>query len=72
MNVHKNARLMPQGRLLLVGRITQQGWSVTQAAQAAGLSTSRTYNWLARCRCGGKAALADRSSAPQRHRASQL
>ena len=68
MNVHKNARLMPQGRLLLVGRITQQGWSVTQAAQAAGLSTSRTYNWLARCRCGGKAALADRSSAPQRCR----
>jgi len=57
MNVHKNARLMPQGRLLLVGRITQQGWSVTQAAQAAGLSTSRTYNWLApsRRRCATNA-----------------
>jgi transposase len=51
---------------LLVERITQQGWSVTQAAQAAGLSTSRAYRWLARYRCGGEAALADRSSAPQR------
>ena len=66
MNVHKNARLTPQGRLLLVERITQQCWSVTQAAQAAGLSTSRAYHWLARYRCGGVAALTDRSSAPQR------
>jgi len=68
MNVHQNARLTPQGRLLLVERITQQGWTVVQAAQAAGLSTSRAYHWLARYRCGGAAALADRSSAPQRCR----
>jgi transposase len=68
MNVHKNARLTPQGRLLFVERITQQGWSVIQAAQAAGLSTSRAYHWLARYRCGGAAALADRSSAPRRCR----
>jgi len=59
------ARLTPQGRLLLVERITQQGWKVAQAAQAGGLSTSRAHHWLARCRCGGAAALADRSSAPQ-------
>ena len=68
MNVHQNARLTPQRRLLLVERITQQGWTVVQAAQAAGLSTSRAYHWLARYRCGGAAALADRSSAPQRCR----
>ena len=68
MNVHKNARLTPQGRLLLVERITQQGWTVAQAAQAGGLSTRRAYHWLARYRCGGAAALADRSSAPQRCR----
>jgi transposase InsO family protein len=66
MNVHKNARLTPQGRLLLVERITQQGWTAPQAAHAAGLSLSRTYRWLARYRCGGAAALTDRSSAPQR------
>ena len=34
MNIHKNARLTPQGRLLLVERITQHGWTVTQAARA--------------------------------------
>ena len=36
MNVHKNARLTPQGRLLLVRRITEEGWRVADAAQAAG------------------------------------
>jgi ribosomal protein RSM22 (predicted rRNA methylase) len=44
MNVHENARLTPQGRLVLVERVTQQGWSLTQAAQAAGLSTSRAHH----------------------------
>jgi len=28
MNVHKNARLTPQGRLLMIRRITEQGWGV--------------------------------------------
>src|SRR5262252_7991350 len=66
MNIHKNARLTPQGRLLLVERITQHGWTVTQAAQAAGLSTRQAYRWCARYRSGGVGALADRSSAPRR------
>jgi transposase-like protein len=64
MNIHKNARLTPQGRLLLVERITEHGWSVAQAAQAAGLSTRQAYRWCARYRSGGRAALEDRSSAP--------
>jgi transposase InsO family protein len=66
MNIHKNARLTPQGRLLLVERITEQGWTVAQAAQAAGLSTRQAYRWCARYRTGGMAALRDRSSAPRR------
>jgi transposase InsO family protein len=65
MNIHKNARLTPQGRLLLVERITEHGWSVGQAAQAAGLSTRQAYRWCARYRSGGVMALADRSSAPR-------
>ncbi len=65
MNIHKNARLTPQGRLLLVERITEQRWGVGQAAQAAGLSTRQAYRWCARYRSGGEAALNDRSSAPQ-------
>jgi hypothetical protein len=44
MTFHKNARLTPQGRPLLVERITDQGRSVTQAAQAGGLSTSAAYH----------------------------
>jgi transposase-like protein len=65
MNMHKNARLMPQGRLLLVQRITDHGWTVGSAAGAAGLSERQTYRWLARYRTGGAAALIDRSSAPK-------
>jgi leucine-zipper of insertion element IS481 len=42
MNIHKNARLTPQGRLLLVERITEAGWSVAQTAQAAGISARQS------------------------------
>src|SRR6516164_11844945 len=66
MNIHQNARLTPQGRLLLVERITAAGWSVVQAAQAAGISVRQSYRWLARYRAEGRAGLADRSSAPHR------
>jgi len=64
MNIHKNARLTPQGQLLLVERVTQDGWSVAQAAQAAGLSTRQAYRWCARYRTGGMAALGDRYDDP--------
>ena len=38
MNIHKNARLTPQGRVLLVRRITEEGWRIVDAANAAGAS----------------------------------
>jgi transposase InsO family protein len=66
MNMHKNARLTPQGRLLLVQRITDRGWTVGSAAGAAGLSQRQAYRWLRRYHAGGTAALLDRSSAPHR------
>ena len=66
MNMHKNARLTPQGRLLLVQRVSDLGWTVRSAADAAGLSQRQAYRWLARYRAGGAAALVDRSSAPRR------
>ena len=66
MNMHKNARLTPQGRLLLVQRVSDRGWTVRSAADAAGLSQRQAYRWLARYRAGGAAALVDRSSAPRR------
>lgn len=62
MNVHKNARLTPSGRVLLVERI-EQGWTAAEAAAAAGVSVRTAYRWLARYRWGD-GQLSDRSSAP--------
>ena len=69
MNIHKNARLTPQGRLLMVRRIENENWRLADAAAAAGLSQRRAYEWLRRYRAGGEIALRDRSSAPARSRA---
>ena len=63
MNIHKNARLTPQGRALLVHRVHTDGWRVGAAAVAAGISERRAFVWLARHRAGGELALQDRSSA---------
>jgi transposase InsO family protein len=68
MNIHKNARLTPQGRLLMVRRIDEEGWKVASAATAAGLSERRAYEWLKRYRAGGEIALHDRNSTPARYR----
>ena len=65
MKLHRNARLTPNGRKLLVERILG-GWSVTEAAIAAGVADRTAYRWLARYRQGGEPALEDRSSAPKR------
>src|SRR5258707_15540696 len=68
MNIHKNARLTPQGRFLMVRRIEEEGWKVAAAASAAGLSERRAYEWLRRYRAGGELVLADRNSTPVRYR----
>jgi transposase InsO family protein len=68
MNIHKNARLTPQGRLLMVLRIEEEGWTIADAAIAAGLSKRRAHEWLKRYRAGGEIALHDRSSTPARYR----
>jgi transposase len=68
MNIHKNARLTPQGRLLMVRRIEHKNWTIADAAAAAGLSQRRAYEWLKRYRAGGEIALHDRSSTPARYR----
>ena len=64
MNVHKNARLTPSGRVLLVQRI-ESGWRIGEAAAASGVSVRTAYEWLGRYRAGDRQ-LADRSSAPHR------
>jgi transposase InsO family protein len=63
---HRNARLTVYGRLLIVRRVVDEGWSVPTAAEAAGVSRATVYKWLARFREQGEAGLADRTSRPRR------
>jgi transposase InsO family protein len=64
MKLHANARLSVKGRELLADRVERQGWSLTEAAEAAGVSDRTASKWLARYRADGLGGLLDRSSAP--------
>jgi transposase InsO family protein len=66
MRLHRNARTCPNSRRLLVWRIVDEGWSLTEAAAAAGVSARTAGKWVARFRAEGEAGLQDRSSAPKR------
>lgn len=63
---HRNARLTPAGRRILVDRIDAQGWPVAVAAESMGVSRETAYRWLRRWREQGPAGLVDRSSRPLR------
>src|SRR5918999_1701222 len=65
MKLHGNARSCPKSRRLLVERVESDTWSVTTAAEAAGVSVRTAYRWLRRWREEGAAGLLDRSSAPK-------
>jgi transposase len=64
MKLHANARLTVKGRQLLVDRL-DAGWSLTEAALAAGVSERTARKWRDRHRAGGVDGLVDRSSAPR-------
>ena len=64
MKLHANAPFGPKGRLTMVGRVVDQGWSLAEAAEAAGVSGRTCQKWVARYRREGEAGLWDRSSAP--------
>lgn len=66
MQIHRNAKLAPAQRQLLVHRVRERGWRLTEAAGAAGVSRQTAYKWLRRFDSGGVGALRDRSSRPQR------
>jgi transposase InsO family protein len=66
MNLHANAALSWTGRRRLCGLVVDQGWTVTAAAQAAGVSVRCARKWIGRYRLEGLAGLRDRSSAPRR------
>jgi transposase len=54
MKLHRNAKLSVQGRKLLIERIEFAGWSLTQAAEATGVSDRTARKWLARYRAEGR------------------
>ena len=66
MNVHKNAKLTPAGRALLVERI-EGGERAAVVAQEMGVSARTAFKWLKRSREEGEDGLRDRSSTRHHH-----
>ncbi len=67
MNVHKNARLTPNGRAELVRRV-ERGQSPGVVAAGFGVSLGTMRKWVERFRTEGAADKVDRSSRPGRLR----
>ena len=65
MKLHGNAPFGPKGRATMVKRVIEQRWSLTEAAEAAGVSERTCSKWVGRYRREGEAGLWDRSSAPR-------
>jgi transposase InsO family protein len=64
MDLHGNAALSWSGRRELARRVVDQGWTLTAAAEAAGVSLRCARKWVGRYRAGDRELL-DRSSAPR-------
>ena len=62
MKLHGNARLTPRGRTLMCQRVRNDGWTIADAALAAGCSERTCYRWLERF--DANETMDDRSSAP--------
>ena len=66
MKLHGNAALSWHGRRCLVARVIEEAWTLTAAAEAAGVSVRCARKWVGRYRLEGEQGLFDRSSAPKR------
>ena len=64
MTLHRNAKTCPASRRLLARRVLVEGWTLTQAAEAAGVSVQRAREWVRRAQAGDTE-LADRKSGPR-------
>lgn len=63
--VHRNARLAPAGRMILVQWVLQ-GRPISHVAKELGVSRQCAHRWISRFRSHGAAGLVDRSSRPRR------
>jgi transposase InsO family protein len=72
MKLHANAALSLNGRRRLCQDVLERERTLTQAAEAAGVSVRCARKWVTRYRAEGERGLRDRSSAPHRipHRTS--
>jgi transposase len=66
MRLHGNAALSWSGRRRLARRVVDDGWTLSAAAAAAGVSVRCARKWVVRYGGEGEAGIADRSSAPRR------
>ena len=66
MRLHGNAALSWNGRRRLAERVVVEGWTLTGAAAAAGVSVRCARKWVSRYRLEGERGLLDRSSRPRR------
>lgn len=66
MNSHKNARLGFAGRVCLVERLLEDGWSTTETAAAFGVSVQTVRKWRRRYQAEGRDGLRDHASRPRR------
>jgi transposase InsO family protein len=66
MRLHRNAALSWSGRRRLCELVVVEGWTVTSAAAASGVSVRCARKWVGRYRAEGERGLVDRSSAPRR------
>src|SRR5437588_10938380 len=66
MKLHGNAALSWRGRRVLARRVVSEGWTLSAAAEAAGVSVRCARKWVGRYRLSGERGLCDRSSAPRR------
>jgi transposase IS481 family protein len=57
MKLHGNAALSWRGRRQLAQRVIEQGWTLTVAAEAAGVSVRCARKWVARYRREGEQGL---------------
>ncbi|MGZ6589912.1 MAG: IS481 family transposase [Solirubrobacteraceae bacterium] len=64
MKLHANAPLGPKGRAVMARRVVEDGLTLAEAAEAAGVSVRTAGKWARRYRAQGEAGLVDRSSAP--------
>jgi len=65
LKLHANAALSLKGRRQLARRVVEEGWTLTEAAEAAEVSVRCARKWVRRFLVDRELGLLDRSSAPR-------